>query len=118
MSGLGGPNHPATNWAARLGDGPPNYILDNRRAVWFNPGVPGVSPGSIGVGRLIDPPRDAWTAAWAAQDAEVARRAFRWLRDNTDTFDPVMVGLALEVGDIKPDDAMIEQWVEAFSSGR
>lgn len=58
------------------------------------------------MGPVVDP----------AVRAAVAREFAAYLRDNTDTFDPVVVRMALESGDpIKPDDAMIEEWVEHFA---
>lgn len=45
--------------------------------------------------------------------AAVAREFAVYLRDHTDTFDPVVIESMIRSGDdIKPDDAMIEEWVE------
>lgn len=40
----------------------------------------------------------------------------KYLRDDTDTFDPVMVSIAIENGNLKPDGEMIDDWVVHFVS--
>lgn len=43
---------------------------------------------------------------------DVGRQFLRWLRENTDTFDPVLVGIQLEDDRPLMDDEMIELTVQ------
>lgn len=52
-----------------------------------------------------------------ASKAALLVRFLVWLRDNTDTFDPVMVQIAIDDGVLRPDSAMIQEWVSGFMAG-